>query len=71
MSPQDDLFRLNWRKAKRSIANGSCVELVIAAGSVAVRDSQDRTGPVLAYSPDTWLSFLREARAGKFDVLFA
>ncbi len=71
MSPQDDLFQLNWRKAKRSIANGSCVELATVAGSVAVRDSLDRYGLVLKYSPDTWRSFLRDTRAGRFDVFQA
>jgi len=70
-SYRDDLFRLHWRKAKRSIANGSCVELASAPGSVAVRDSKDPYGLVLQYSPDSWLSFLAEARTGKFDVFGA
>ena len=66
--PQDEDFRLNWRKAKRSIANGSCVELASAQGTIAVRDSQDVDGLVLHYSPSAWVSFLGATRAGSFDV---
>jgi hypothetical protein len=65
---QDEERRLNWRKAKRSIANGSCVELASAPGTVAVRDSQDVDGLVLHYSPSAWVSFLGATRAGNFDI---
>lgn len=65
---QDEERRLNWRKAKRSIANGSCVELASALGTVAVRDSQDVDGLVLHYSRSAWVSFLGATRAGSFDI---
>jgi hypothetical protein len=65
--PQDEDFRLNWRKAKRSIANGSCVELASTPASIAVRDSQDSDGLVLHYSTSAWVSFLEAARAGNYD----
>jgi uncharacterized protein DUF397 len=64
----DDEYRLNWRKAKRSIANGSCVELASTPGIIAVRDSQDADGLVLHYPRSAWASFLGAARAGDFDV---
>jgi hypothetical protein len=66
--PRNEIYRSNWRKAARSIANGSCVELASAPGSVAVRDSRDPDGLVLQYSPTVWSSFLNATRAGKFDV---
>jgi hypothetical protein len=68
MLSQDKLLRLNWRKARRSMNNGACVEIAAAAGSVAVRDSKDSRGPVLQYPSDAWATFLRETAAGRFDV---
>ena len=58
-----------WRKAKRSIGNGDCVEIAPADGSIAVRDSKDQAGPVLCYSTDTWKMFLYRAGRGDFDQL--
>jgi hypothetical protein len=69
MLSQDELIHLAWRKARRSMNNGACVEIAAAAGSVAVRDSKDPHGPVLQCSPDVWASLLREAAAERFGVL--
>ena len=55
-----------WRKAKRSIGNGDCVEIAPVGGSIAVRDSKDPAGPVLRYSADAWRAFLSEAGRGVF-----
>jgi hypothetical protein len=64
----DKFLRLNWRKAKRSMSNGNCVEVASLAGSVKIRDSKDPYGPILNYSAGTWGSFILDAIAGKFDV---
>jgi len=60
---------LDWRKS--SFSNGSggaCVEVAnLADGAMAVRDSKDRTGPVLAFTRAEWNAFLAGARAGEFD----
>jgi len=54
---------LNWRKASYSASNGgACVE-VGTAGRVLVRDTQDRTGPVLRFSPDAWRRFADQVKA--------
>lgn len=44
---------LNWRTSSYSGGNGgACVEVARnLPGIVAVRDSKDRTGPVLAFAP--------------------
>jgi Domain of unknown function (DUF397) len=48
---------LNWRKASYSGTNGgNCVE-VAASGSVLVRDTKDREGAVLTFTPDAWAAF--------------
>jgi len=65
---QDEVLRLNWRKAKRSMSNGNCTEVTVAADLIVVRDSQDPYGPVLRYPAGSWRSFLHDARMGKFDV---
>ena len=47
----------NWRKSSYSGSNGGeCVE-VAAAGAVLVRDTTDRTGPVLTFTADAWRAF--------------
>ena len=57
-----------WRKARRSMANGNCVEVQPVGGVIAVRDSQDAAGSVLAYSAASWRAFTLAARLGQFDV---
>ncbi|PRY36109.1 DUF397 domain-containing protein [Umezawaea tangerina] len=49
-----------WRKSSRSggIADSDCVE-VSFAHDVAVRDSKNASGPVLAFAPARWREFLR------------
>ena len=61
-----DLSTASWRKSSWSNANG-CVEVAFVQGQVAVRDSKDRTGPVLVFTPHEWQAFLRGVRAGEFD----
>jgi hypothetical protein len=50
-----------WRKSRRSVANGQCVE-VGADGAVLVRDTQDRDGTVLAVSAGAWREFTGRLR---------
>jgi hypothetical protein len=47
----------NWRKSSYSGDNGGeCVE-VASTGSVLVRDTADRDGPVLTLTADAWRAF--------------
>lgn len=57
---------LTWVKAKRSGANGQCVEIASAAGRIAIRDSKDPDGPVLIYTTSEFKAFLQGARNGEF-----
>ena len=61
-----DLSTASWRKSSWSYNNG-CVEVAFVEGHVAVRDSKDRTGPVLVFTAHEWQAFLHGVRAGEFD----
>lgn len=63
----DEFAGLAWRKARRSLGAGACVEIAAARDGVAVRDSKHPDGPVLLYTAAEWLAFLDGAREGDFD----
>ena len=46
-----------WRKSTAS-DSGNCVEVAIAEGSVLIRDSANRDGVMLRFSPAVWCAFL-------------
>ena len=52
----------SWRKSSYSGDNGGeCVE-VASAAAVLVRDTADRTGPVLTFTADAWRAFTAAIR---------
>jgi Domain of unknown function (DUF397) len=54
-----------WHASTHSGQNGACVEVARnVPGVVAVRDSKDRTGPVLTFTPAQWQAFTAEVRSG-------
>jgi hypothetical protein len=57
-----------WVKSSLSFANGNCVEVSdLPGGKIGVRNSRDREGPVLRFTPDEWYAFLGGVRKGEFD----
>ena len=56
-----------WRTSTRSGTNGACVEVRLVSSSVQVRDTKDRTGPVLSFPASAWQSFITGVHNGEFD----
>ena len=57
-----------WVKSSLSYANGNCVEVSdLPGGTVGVRNSREREGPVLRFTPDEWHAFLAGVHKGEFD----
>ena len=63
-----DHSRATWHKSSRSNdgGDGDCVEVAALPGRVAMRDSKDPAGPVLAFTRAEWRAFLGGVRAGEF-----
>lgn len=57
-----DLARAEWFKSSFSNANNACVEVAVLPDAVAVRDSKDRGGPSLVFTPDQWSAFASAIR---------
>jgi hypothetical protein len=62
-----ELSSAEFFKSSFSGPNG-CVEVAIQDDGVAVRDSRNRDGAVLTFSPSDWAVFLRGVKAGEFDL---
>jgi Domain of unknown function (DUF397) len=66
----DRIDRAQWHKSTYSGSNGGgCVEIARnLPGIVAVRDSKDRSGPVLTFTAAEWDTFTAGVRGGEFDL---
>ncbi|MGH3752792.1 MAG: DUF397 domain-containing protein [Pseudonocardiaceae bacterium] len=64
-----DLPRAAWRKSSRSVGDygdqTDCVEVSELPDRIAMRDSKDPVGPVLAFTPAGWRVFLGGIRSGE------
>jgi Domain of unknown function (DUF397) len=67
--PALGLSGARWRKSRHSDSARGCVETAfLPDGHVAVRDSKDRSGPALVYTPREWDAFIKGAKDGEFDL---
>jgi hypothetical protein len=62
--------RLTWVKSSYSGSQGgNCVEVAVGTrGQVLVRDTKDREGAKLSFSPDLWREFVTHLNAGQYGL---
>jgi hypothetical protein len=61
---------LTWRKSRRSLANGQCVEAArLADGRLAMRNSRNTSGLMLLFTEGEWRAFIDGVKDGDFDGL--
>ncbi len=60
---------LTWWKSSFSIGNGNCLEAARTPDGhhLAVRDSKDKSGPALMFTPGEWRAFVAGVKNGEFD----
>ncbi|WP_037899693.1 DUF397 domain-containing protein [Streptomyces sp. NRRL S-350] len=60
-----------WVKSSYSgTEGGNCVEVASCPSAIHVRDSKDKAGPTLTFSPEAWssfVSFASEAQAARAE----
>ncbi|MEO3763240.1 DUF397 domain-containing protein [Streptomyces sp. B5E4] len=60
--------QLRWFKSSYSSGEGGeCVEVATTSTAVHVRDSKDRGGPQLVFTPAAWAEFVAEAVGSPSD----
>ncbi|MBP2369038.1 DUF397 domain-containing protein [Pseudonocardia parietis] len=69
LSDPASIDTLVWRKSVRSGYQGNCVELAVAGEGVAVRNSRDPHGTVLAFPAAGVADFLTSIKNGELDDL--
>jgi hypothetical protein len=61
-----DFAQTAWCKSSYSGTAQNCVEVAAnPPAAVGVRDSKDPHGPVLAFTPDAWRSFVAGVKNGE------
>lgn len=60
-----DLSAAVWVKSTHSISNG-CVEVAFIDDQVALRDSKNKDGAVLVFTPREWDAFIGGVADGQF-----
>jgi hypothetical protein len=62
-----DLSAAVWVKSAHSNSNG-CVEVAFVDGQVALRDSKNKDGAVLVFTPREWDAFIGGVTDGQFRM---
>lgn len=62
---QDTTPALAWFTSSHSSGNGQCVEAArLPEGGMAIRDTKNRQGTILRFTPDAWQAFTAGMREG-------
>jgi hypothetical protein len=53
----------NWKTSSYTGGSGgNCIEVADHDNAVAVRDTKDRTGPVIRFTPDAWRALVKQVK---------
>lgn len=55
-------MRSSWRKSSYSTAEGNCIEVADHGNRVIVRDTKNRAGVMLRFTPDAWHRFAAKVK---------
>ena len=68
--PASEFHGVQWRKSRRSTAQGECVQTAkLPGGGVALRNSRHPDGPALLFSDAELRTFLEDIKQGDYDDL--
>ncbi|MCG7523831.1 DUF397 domain-containing protein [Streptomyces sp. OfavH-34-F] len=67
--PATSIQDVEWFKASASDGiGGNCIEVAaLPEGHVAFRNSRDKDGPALVFTPGEWAAFSDGMKGGEFD----
>jgi hypothetical protein len=54
-----------WRKSRASADSGNCVEVAFEGASVLIRNSRDKSGPILVVTGGRWRDLMLRIRGGE------
>lgn len=57
----------NWRTSSKSGGNGNCVEVRFTGELIEVRDTKDRNGGQLSFTPEEWRAFTSGVKNLEFE----
>ena len=57
-----------WRTSSLTGSNGECVEVMDTGDHVLVRDTKDRSGPVLTFTHPEWRAFTGGVHRDEFEI---
>jgi hypothetical protein len=64
----DLIAQETWKKSSRSNGSGGqCVEVGTGSGVFGVRDTKDRDSGTLIFGDASWIAFVTDVKAGRFD----
>jgi hypothetical protein len=64
----DNCVEVEYTKSTHSGNDGACVEMHEHQGEIHVRDSKDKTGPFLTFTPDEWRAFINGVKDDEFTI---
>jgi hypothetical protein len=56
-----------WRRSSRC-DSATCIEVLVTAAAVAIRDGKDPDGPMLRFAPRAWQAFIEGVKGDDLTI---